>query len=303
MLTDYLKRAFYRPNWKLAIRESDDCRSLKEIIDDKKAYEAYITEKNFWCADPFIVREGSKTYIFCEYYDEKNKKGMIAAGEYRDGKLNEMKIVIEQDYHMSYPCIFKYYETFYMIPETAENKTIELYEAKEFPYVWELIETIAEDINCVDSTVFILEDELYLIGYLTGGSKNKVFISLLDIENGKLTFMDEFIDDNTGRPAGNIIFLDNRLFRPSQISKIKYGEAIAFEEILSIMKGKYNENVFMSLAKKDIHVENEKRIDRIHTFNKVENLEVIDYSHDTFELSKPVKIIASKINTYAMRRK
>ena len=41
-------------------------------------------------------------------------------------------IVLEKDYHLSYPFLFEDNDELFMIPETATNKTIELYKCEEF---------------------------------------------------------------------------------------------------------------------------------------------------------------------------
>ena len=44
--------------------------------------------------------------------------------------------------------------TFYMIPETKQNKTIELYQCNEFPHKWEFLKTLMVNVEAVDSTLF-----------------------------------------------------------------------------------------------------------------------------------------------------
>lgn len=283
---NFVKRAFYKPNWKLAIRES--------FKENDSEYNAYIPEANYWCADPFIIKDGDSTYIFCEYCPSDSNKGTIAVGEYKNGAIKKMRIIIEQCYHMSYPCVFKYDSAFYMIPETAQNKTIELYKAKRFPYEWELIKVLKENIRCFDSTVFMNDDELLVIASRLDGKKNKICIFKLDMEYKTVHLINETDDDGTGRPAGNIIFANNKLIRPAQVSTRKYGESISFKEITSL-KSDYKEKTIFQMQGKDIIVKSEKKVDRIHTFNRISNVEIIDYSVDSFELSRPLKIIARKL--------
>lgn len=294
-MIDYIKRAFYKPNWKLAVRESNEEDSVYTILETKKEYNAYIPEGNYWCADPFVISECGLTYVFCECCQNDSKKGTIAVGEYINGTIKGMRVIIEQDYHMSYPCIFKYGSDFYMIPETEDNRTIELYRASLFPYEWELKKILKKNIRCVDCTVFMIGDEIYVIGYIFDGKKNKICVFQLDIENETLILTDEFEDDGTGRNAGNIISIDKRLFRPTQVSKKKYGESIVLKEIVSSGKNAYCEKQFSKLQGKDVFVKGENKVDRIHTFNRIGNVEIIDYSHDSFELFRPVKIIIRKL--------
>lgn len=295
MLFNYIKRAFYKPNWNLAVRESNEIEFSYAALETKKEYNAYMPEGNYWCADPFIIREGDSIYVFCECCRNGDNKGNIAVSEYKNDAISGMRIIVEQDYHMSYPCVFKYGFAYYMIPETADNRTIELYRARRFPYEWDLIKILKKNIRCVDSTVFIKDDEIYVIVYILGKKKNKICLFQLDLENETLKLSDEFEDDGTGRPAGNIVFIGNRLFRPTQVSIRKYGESIDFKEISLVRNNAYREKAFFKLQGSDILIKGEKKVDRIHTFNRVGNMEIIDYSHDTFELVRPVKLVIRKL--------
>ena len=90
--------------------------------------------KNKFYADPFILSKDDSHYIFYEEYNYKKHKGHISAfklDKYK--KIHKPKIIIEQDYHLSYPFIFEYANTFYMIPEGSKNNTIDIYECTKFP--------------------------------------------------------------------------------------------------------------------------------------------------------------------------
>lgn len=292
-MIDYIKRAFYEPNWKLAIRKIHN-NEFNNIKNNNIEYNLIVSDKDCWYADPFLISKGGSIYIFCECYLIKKRKGVIAAGEYKNGKVEDMRIIIEQDYHMSYPCVFEYGSQYYMIPETADNKTIDLYRARKFPYEWELSKTLLKNINCVDSTVIITEDDVFIIGYRLGKC-NRICIFHFDIINETLQFLDEQ-EDSSGRPAGNIIFVNNKLIRPVQMSKKKYGESIIFKEITSIKD--YHEEPLLYLEGKDILVKGEKKVDRIHTFNRIQNIEIIDYSCDSFKLLRPGKIFLRRLRLY-----
>lgn len=297
MVIDLMKRAFYKPNWKLAVRKLNEAQNSVLDINNKE-YNMLKTSGLCWHADPFVCRENDNIYVFTECYLKDKKKGVIAAGEYINDQIVEMRIIVEQDYHMSYPCIFKYASTFYMIPETANNRTIELYKAKKFPYQWEFVKILKEGIRCVDSTVFYKDNELYILGYLLDRKINRVCLFNLDMEAQTLTAVDEVEDDNSSRPAGRIYFKDGKLIRPVQISKRKYGEGIELREIVSMDKGCFQERILLYINAHEIRVNGEKRIDRIHTVNRIDNLEIIDYSRDSFELFRPIKLIKSLLQEF-----
>jgi hypothetical protein len=295
MIKKYFYRAFFKTNWKLAYRKIIAVNSSILNQDVKREYIPLKLSGDCWCADPFICSENNEIYVFTEYYLKDKKKGTIAAGKYSNGQLNDMKIVLEQDYHLSYPCIFKYDSAYYMIPETADNKSIELYKARQFPYDWELVRVFKKGISCVDTTVFIQNNEMYAIGYSFEGRKRKVCSFKLDMENKTLTELDKSEDDNNGRPAGNIFSFEGMLIRPTQVYRRKYGESIELRQIISLKQGDYREKVLSEIQATDIRVYGEKRVDRIHTINRIGNMEIIDYSVDKFDLFRPVKYVLKRL--------
>lgn len=297
-MIDYIKRAFYKPNWKLAYRERKEENSDNLIFETKREYTTLKIEENYWYADPFAISDSGKVYVFCECFLKGKQKGVIAAGEYKNGKLNHMKIVIEQNFHMSYPCVFKYCSEYYMIPETSANKTIELYKAKKFPYEWELINILKKDIKIVDTTVFILNDEFFLIGYKPQKNKNKICLYKLNMDSKTIDLITETEDDDRGRPAGNIFYSNENIIRPAQVSTKKYGESIVFKNIISINNNDYHEEELCLLEGKDVSINGEEKIHRIHTINIAENFEIIDYSCDSLDIFKPFKILLSKLLLY-----
>lgn len=299
MIFNVIKRMFSEPDWRLAIREFYEETPVYFNTFEKIEYVKLASKEGHWCADPFICRDNGHTYIFCEYYIKKINKGAIAACEYKKGEACEMKIIIQQAYHMSYPCLFKYEKDFYMIPETADNRTIELYRAKNFPYEWELIKVLKEDIRCVDTTVFDYNNKLYAIGYKLNEIKSRVCVFHLDMTKRSLELVEEFLCHNSGRPSGSIFNVNGKLIRPTQISKNKYGEGIAFMEIVSVKEPFYCENQLLELRGKDIFIKGEKRIDRVHTTNRLDNMEIIDYSHDKVNLVRPMKLIYSRLRLKA----
>ena len=289
-----IKNAFCRPNWRLAIRElckPDDPLPAHSGLTE---YSNLASPGSGWCADPFLIEEAGRRYVFCELFEKARNKGAIAAGELVGGKLIDMRVVIRSEYHMSYPCVFRHGGACYMIPETADGGRIELYRAVEFPYAWRLDSTLATGIRCVDVTVFGHGGLLYAIGYKRTGRQNKVCLFRLDMEKKTLETICEIDDSCTGRPAGNIMTWDGALIRPAQASFRKYGESIQFKEITSIGKESFAERTHSALDGKDVSIGDGKAADRIHTINRCGNMEIIDYSIDAFDLFRPLRLILSR---------
>ena len=54
--------------------------------------------------------------------------------------------VIKENFHLSFPFIFKFNNNFYMCPETKEKKEIRIYKCKNFPNQWEFCKTLIDNI-------------------------------------------------------------------------------------------------------------------------------------------------------------
>ena len=129
-----------RQQWFLAYERTDKAERTKEFLSTNSSNFRIITppaDKFF--ADPFIITEKGKTYVFFEEFIYPKGKGVISYLEIDEkGRETQSKVVLERDYHLSYPFVFKHEDKYYMIPETLGNKTIELYKAVDFPEKWEL---------------------------------------------------------------------------------------------------------------------------------------------------------------------
>ncbi len=76
-------------------------------------------------ADPFVLRRDSVWYMFYEVFDSLAGRGVIGLSQSGDGLNWEYKgIVLREPFHLSYPYVFKSGGVFYMIPESAEAKSV-----------------------------------------------------------------------------------------------------------------------------------------------------------------------------------
>jgi hypothetical protein len=89
--------------------------------------------KNEFWADPFIINYKEENYVFFENYNYKTKKGKISCGIIKKQELVNITDVLDLDYHLSYPYIFKENRDIFLMPETNENNRLELYKCINFP--------------------------------------------------------------------------------------------------------------------------------------------------------------------------
>jgi len=234
----------------------------------------------FW-ADPFVISKDNRHYIFVEELLYKTNKGHIAVIELDNkGKVIDSKKILERPYHLSYPFLFQHNGTYYMIPETGGNKTIELYRCKAFPYEWEFVMNLMEEIDTADATLFYHNNKWWLFCCIDKSGKN---VGMLDELH--LFFADDLFTTNwqshpnnpictntrTARPAGKIFLQNSKIYRPSQNCSGIYGRGININEIIKLSETEYQEAVV-----KKIIPEDENDLIGTHTFNFSDKITLID---------------------------
>ena len=269
-----LKNLFFYNQWILQFTFAED---LNHAIF---RYKKIIPPKDRFFADPFIVFNKEKYYIFFEEFLFKTNKGHISLIELElNGKYSRPTKILDKSYHLSYPHIIEHDNNYYMIPESIENKTIEIYKCVSFPYKWEFYMNLMEGIMAVDSTIFYYKDTWWLFTNLIeneGGSiQDELFLFYSDdLLSNKWTShpMNPIVSDvRNARPAGNIFIAENKIIRPAQDSSRRYGYGINLNEIITLNKNKYFE-------KKTNYIDPkwDDNIIGTHTINHVKGLTFID---------------------------
>jgi len=88
-------------------------------------------------ADPFIIRADGTWYMFFETLIKNSNKGVICLATSADGlSWTYQGVRLEEPFHLSYPYIFAWEQSYYMIPESAETRFVRLYKAMDFPAGW-----------------------------------------------------------------------------------------------------------------------------------------------------------------------
>lgn len=276
-----LKKMFLGGTWFVGIRDYTKC--------DAQSYMNIEVPKGQWIADPFIVENDGRHYLFCEQYFNEKQKASIGCFEIVDGKAINNHIIIETSYHMSYPCVFSYNGTFYMIPESSANKTIDLYKADNFPYKWSHHKVLHEGDRFVDTTVFIYDGEYYLLSYVKVSKGWDLVVFSLKMDMLTIEEICRYhYNTNIGRPAG-FLYKAKKLIRPAQDCHKKYGESIIFYSVEFKQGENYREEKIGELKSDNINFP--FKIDRIHTINRDDKYEVIDVFKDEINLFHGLRII------------
>ena len=240
-----LAKAFYIDQWVLFISISQNFPTF-----DFSDFKPIIPPKDRFWADPFVVSQEGKHFVFIEELPYKTKRGHLKCMVLNaEGKIEDSKIILEKPYHLSYPFIFSFQGQWFMIPESAENKTVDLYECVEFPFNWKFRRTLLKGLYAFDSTLHFTNDRIWLfctIQQSEGGSPNDDLhlFSTNDLLEGKWTPHPQnpvVSDPCNARPAGKIFYYEGNLYRPSQVCVPRYGYALAINRIDQLNEKSYRE--------------------------------------------------------------
>ena len=271
-----LSNIFYFNQWILLFHFGKNEQFKKSFYRFKRILPP---KDRFW-ADPFVFIRNEKYYVFFEEYIFKKAKGTISVIELnKSGEYTPSTIVLEKDYHLSYPFLFEDNDELFMIPETATNKTIELYKCEEFPLKWTLEKVLINNIHAVDSTILKHNDKFWLFCNVmkNQGSNTKDELSLFYSENLNSNKWishpnNPIISDvKTARPAGKIFKFNNKIYRPSQNNSKTYGYGMQIREIL-----KLDENSYVESHVHSIYPNWANDIYATHTINQENELTIID---------------------------
>lgn len=239
-----LWRTFYFDHWYLFYNLNP------EMSQTLNQFTKLIPPKDRFWADPHVIHSNDTYYIYFEELMYNTNRGHISVIEMdKQGNCKDPVVVLKKDYHLSYPFIFKHHDKYYMLPESEENQTIELYESTELPFQWTFKMNLMENVKAVDTTLFFKDNKWWL------------FTAMEDVEGSGLgdelyLFWSEELftqkwqphplnpvvsDVRTARPAGKIFIHHNKIYRPSQNCSVRYGYATNMNEIITLNEQEYYE--------------------------------------------------------------
>ena len=259
------RRQFFVQEWEILVKHKNFFTKIKP-------------QQGSWYADPFPIQVNNRTYLFFEDFIKSQNKGCISCVEINNGKISEPIEVLNENFHLSYPDVFKFNNEYYMIPESMEDESIRLYKASKFPNEWKLVKKLINNVKAVDSTIFYYEDKHWLFTNIAeDGFSDWEELYLFYSENlfGDWTPhpLNPIVSDvKSSRPAGKIFINDfGEIIRPSQDCSKCYGYAINLNIISKITTTEYEEKVLDKILPKKFG-----NYFGTHTFNKGEGFYFYD---------------------------
>ena len=226
-------------NWKIAFEKEGKLIFLKQ------------PPKSYW-ADPFFIERDGYKVIFFEELDEHNKGRLVAATLNDHFEIIKKKIIIEEEFHLSFPNIFIENQQLFMIPESQASNKVLVYQCDVFPFQWSLKQTIVDNIRLIDvvwtkqaDTNWVFANKIEDFEYDNNERLNLYSTTDLISGNWKSHPQNPIVcSKESARNAGKIINDNGKLIRVGQNGKITYGSNLVFNEIEILSSTVYKEKSF-----------------------------------------------------------
>jgi len=274
---ELLRRARYRSDhWRVGYRLIDG-PGVAETDEIGREWCVLPDDGTHFYADPFPFEQDGMRYIFVEDYAHSCRKAVISVSILDEhGVATKPVPVLVEPHHLSYPQVFAFDGTIYMLPEGIGSGKLTLYRAVEFPNRWEPVaDLIVGEIS--DATLLHRDDGLWLFATDrdgAGSTSDTMVVFHAPALAGPWTPHKQnpiMIDRRRARPGGAIIEQNGRLVLPVQDGTLGYGGGLGLSEIVLLDR----DNVELA-APRPVATVGDFPYRRIHTLNRAGRLEVID---------------------------
>lgn len=290
----FQKSPLFAESWNVAYRQ----KSAGAILEDRNAPFTVIPNGfRYWAADPFVIERDGKVYIFAELYDYILRRGVLGYCAMTDGKAGKWTPVIQEPYHLSYPCILEHDSNVYIMPESGAGSCLTVYEAAVFPDQWRKVQVLRDNVNFADTTPVPGEGRHLALAHCVDNPK-KPRLMLIDLDAQMADAAVEGSESFRSRPAGHMFQKNGKWIRPAQYSEncgTGYGKALVFYECSISEDEQYEETELAVIRPQDLSFDRPVYLDGMHTYNSSEQFEVIDIKTRRFNLLNLVMRVMGKL--------
>lgn len=235
----HLRQLFAPEHWNVAIVDQPLESLLKN--DPKDAQWLPRQPAHLFRADAFGFLDEDRAVILYEQFNQHTQRGEIHAQI--DGK--EVGAVLPTDeYHRSYPFVFKYASETYCIPESHERHSIDLFKwhSADGRFKWE--RTLVKDASLTDPTLCEIEGTWWLFCTPREWSNTALCLYYAHTPFGPFeAHANNPVkwDIRSARPGGQLFQVDGSWYRPAQDCSKSYGSRLVLQRIAHISQQDYRE--------------------------------------------------------------
>lgn len=244
----YVREPRPEPVWSIGIRTGASPGALAPPRDDEPVLTAaHVTDVPATSvADPFLLHHDGRWNMVFEVDDWLARKGAIGLATSSDGlRWSYERIILDEPFHLSYPCVFEHDGDVWMVPETAQAEAVRLYRARRFPDDWEHVADLLSGESFADATPFRHDGRWWMFVETSGEAHDTLrLFTAPDLlgrwqEHPRSPVVQG--DAMRARPAGPVIAIDGRLVRLAQNCTPDYGTDVRGMEILALTPREYAE--------------------------------------------------------------
>jgi len=189
-------------------------------------------------ADPFLLRRPEGWYMYFEVLLRESRRGVIGLASSQDGLAwNYERIVLKEPFHLSYPQVFQFEGSVYMLPETLDANAVRLYRATRFPDRFEPVCDLIEG-QWADPTIFFDQGLWWIFACSTPYNHRTLYLFCAEELQGPWRPHPSnpvvANDRRIGRCGGRVLRTEGRLIRFAQDSVPMYGSRLRAMEILEL---------------------------------------------------------------------
>jgi hypothetical protein len=265
----------HRVHWRIALRRTQIPLYEHASPEALAAFHWFESPPGRFWADPFLIRRDGALWVFFEDFDHGNGRAVLACARITDaGHLEAPRTVLDRPYHLSYPHVFSHDGEVFMVPESMQAGTIDLFRATRFPDEWTLECTLLK-LRAVDSTLCLHDGQWWMISspMTVNGHAALTYVWRAPRLTGpwQLTADTPLSNDvRRARGAGQLFRRGQELWRPCQDCSRRYGRALAFNRVEQLADAPAETTVQV------IEAGWQHAMVGTHTYNAADDWEVID---------------------------
>lgn len=212
--------------------------------------------KGHFLADPFALAEGGEHYLFVEDYVDAQRKAAISAYHVpRNGPPERIGIVLDEPFHLSFPYLFRFDGSLFMVPESSHNRDIRAYRCIRFPEIWKLETVIMSEVTAVDTMIFEHGGKWWMFTTMVDGPLDRpdrdlhIFYSDHPLGGWKPHRLNPVRTDAEGGRNGGLLRDAGRLFRVAQRHGFaRYGQGCSIYAMERLSETEFEETLVQDVS-------------------------------------------------------
>jgi hypothetical protein len=290
----HFEELFMAEKWNIGILNA----MQSEIFEAPEKFEPVWSPEPLsgkYYADAFVLSLNGYQHLFFENYDYKTGLGELSRFVFEDLKIKNAStnVALKKDYHLAYPFSFSHNDNFYLIPESANNHSIDLYSFDAATGTLNFDCNLLTGVDAVDTTLLYYENKFWLFFTTKSLSDTHLFIYFSDALKGNYRpHVQNPVksDCRNSRPAGNFFTSNDKLYRPAQDCSQTYGGAVVINEIEELTEKDFSERRVKILPP----FKNSAYKKGFHTFASIGNYTSVDGKKYIFNFWQFIRILRRK---------